>query len=326
MKKKPATLQPSAFDFTRSISQLFTQPGGLNFTIRLVLWSSVFFAALFGVFAKPLMEFFGAILQTSWATQHYGQSRSDVLEMYKNMLQYVPAFLPFYLGLWAVYASAETALHKRIFKNIDQGFLPLRFGRDELRVMYVQFMVMLMMFGVMILGILILFLTMLVAFASSGVLSTILVIVGFVVYIGALVYSVYFVIRMAPSAALSIYADKIKITGGWAITRKRTLALFGTYVFIYIIGYVVVGIVHVMLFSMVFEENYMLVMMGLSETSPEVFFATASEALKQPGTMVGLILGGILYIIALMTWWLSMAGAGNFAVQWWDEDRDENVF
>lgn len=326
MKKKPAVPKPSTFDFTRAISQLFTQAGGLNFTIRLVLWSSVFFAVLLGIFANTLMDFFSTMIQVSWDAKHGVQGVSDVVAVYKNMLQYVPAFLLFYLGLWAVYASAETALHKRIFKNVDHGFIPLRFGRDEMRVMYIQFMVMLMMFGVMVSGFIIFFLMLSIAMSLSGALSAILMVIGFVAYIGGFVYSVYFAIRMAPGAALSIYSGQTRITGGWAITRKRTLSLFGTYVFIYILGYVVVSIVQAILFSMVFAENYMLVIMGLSETSPEVFLATASEALKQPGTMVGLILGGVLYIIVSMTWWLSMAGAGNFAVQWWDGDRDENVF
>jgi hypothetical protein len=320
------TLQdrPSNFDFSAAITQLFTQAGGRDFAVRLVLWMAVFMTIGFAIMAKTMLGFMGDTIQASWVVNKNSGDVDAALQIYAGMLQYLPGYFLSMLLMWAVYASAETALHKRIFHGVDHGFIPLRFGRDELRVMGVQLVVYLMVLGVMFAGMLIAVILIVLA-EATGQLTVILAFLfgamAFIVYIGAFVYMAYFSVRMAPSAALSIATNETRFTGGWSITKKRTGSLFLAYLFIFIAGYIVVTIIQMTMFSVVFSENYMMVVMGLSEQNPEVLFKEAAEKIKNPGTMITLIIGGLLYILVTCIWWLSIVGVSDYAVQWWQKDN-----
>ena len=316
--------RPSNFDFGAAITQLFAQPGGRDFAIRLVLWMAVFMTIGFAIMAKTMMGFMGDSFQASWAIKQNPNDAEAVLQIYSGMVQYLPGYLLAMVIMWCVYASAETALHKRIFHGVDHGFIPLRFGRDELRVMGIQFVVYLMVTGVMLAGMLIALILVALA-GTTGQLTVILAFLfgamAFIVYIGTFVYMAYFSVRMAPSAALSIATDETRFKGGWAITKKRTGSLFLAYLFLFIAGYIVISIIQMTMFSFVFSENYMMVVMGLSEESPEVLFKAAAEKIKNPGTMISLIIGGLIYILVTCIWWLSLVGVGDYAVQWWQKDN-----
>ncbi len=319
---KTTTDKPSTFDFGAAISQLFSQAGGRNFAIRLVLWTSVFMAAVYALFGSAFISIMRELFEASWVVQQNPDNPEAALEIYKNMLQFLPSIFFMSLLLWCVYASAETALHKRIFKGVDHGFIPLRFGRDELRVMAVQLVVYLMVFGVYLLGVFVLMVLMLGIFSGSALLAALLVGIVFFGFLAFLVYLFYFSMRMAPGAALSIATDTISITGGWEITKKRTGSLFLGYLFVCIAGYIVISVVQIVVLSFVLPENYMLLAMGQTESSPTEIFAQAADRIKQPTIMLGLVIGGFVYMVTTVIWWLSFAGIGNYAVQWWQKDSE----
>ena len=141
-------------------------------------------------------------------------------------------------------------------------------------------------------------------------------------FLAMIVIPIYFGVRLAPAAALSVQREKFAPLAGWGITYKRPANLFLAYLFLYIAGYIVIAIVQMMVLGLVFSENAMLVIMGFSEQSPQEIFAQAVEKLKSPMIMLPLVLGGIVYMLVSITWWLSMSGVALYAVQWWDKDND----
>ena len=130
---------------------------------------------------------------------------------------------------------------------------------------------------------------------------------------------------MAPAAALSVKNQKLEITGGWAITKKRAGNLFLAYLLVFIIGYVVIAVIQMAAFSTILDENYFMLISGLSEENPRLVFEQAAEKLKSPGTIVVLVIAAIVYVIATVIWWLTIAGVANYAVQWWDETNEEGI-
>jgi len=317
------------FDFGRAISQLFSQPGGRDFAIRLILWTSVLLGITFAIIAKPYLSMMGDMLEGSWVSSQNPEDPEAALAIFTGLTKYILPMLLATLLMWAVYASAEAALHKRIFHNHDAGFFPLRFGADEIRVMGAQFVVYLMVFGIYILGVILIALVAgIIGMAGQGsgaaaALLGLIMLVGFVFFLWFLAY---FSIRMAPAAALSVKNDKLAVTDGWRITKKRTGNLFLAYLLIFIVGYVAISVVQMAAFSMILNENYFELMYGLGSENPRVVFEQAAEKLKQPGTIVLLIVGMIVYMIVTVIWWLTIAGVANYAVQWWEETSVENAF
>jgi hypothetical protein len=316
----------STFDFQRAISQLFGASTGKDFSIRLVLWTAVLIGVSFVLIAKPYVGMMGIVLEASWVTNKNPNDAEAIFGAYSGLGQYV---LPIFLAtmfMWAVYASAETALHKKIFRDEDAGFFPLRFGADEVRVMGAQFMVYLMVFGIYFGAAiaLVLFSALGAVLGSAGaVIGVLLAFVGLIVLLWFLPY---FSIRMAPAAALTVKRQQLTVTKGWGITHKRAGSLFLAYLLIFILGYVAVTIVQTMAFSSFLDESYLTLMTGLSDESPRVVFEQAAEKLKQPGTMIILIVCAILYAVVTAIWWLSIAGVANYAVQWEAEENEPSVF
>ena len=281
----------------------------------------------FILFAKPYFSFMGDMLESSWTSNQNPEDLDAALAIFTGMVKFIlPMFLASLL-MWAVYASAETALHKRVFLNYDAGFFPLRFGADEIRVMGAQFMVYLMVIGVYFLGIVAMVIIAVAAGVAGEAAAILAVILGILLFVGFIIYIwflAHFSIRMAPAAALTVKTGRLAVTDGWAITKKRTGNLFLAYLLIFIVGYVVISVVQMAAFSAVLNENYFALMSGLSDDNPRIIFEQIGAKLKQPGTMIWLVISAVLYVIVSVVWWLSIAGVANYAVQWWDETSDES--
>lgn len=317
-------VKPSLFDFGAAISQLFSQDGGRDFAIRLVLWASALMGAGFIFMAKPYMAMMGKIIDAAWIANKNPNDANAVLEVYSGMGQYILPMFLFSIILWAIYASAETALHNRVLNNIDHGFFPLRFGRAELRVVGTQFLVY-------IIAIVVLFIIEIIALAL--ILGTVLagqtnIILGLIVGLFALIavlaifiIPTYIAVRLAPGAAISVKENKFAPLAGWQITKGRTGNLFLAYLFLFIAGYIVISIIQLTFMGMIFPENYMLTIMGYSEQNPQEIFASVAEKLKQPKIIFALSIGATLYFVSSMIWWLAISGIGTYAVKWWDRDQ-----
>lgn len=317
------TPKGSVFDFGAAISQLFTQNGGYNFAIRLVLWTAALMGLAFALLAKPYMEFMGKIITAQWASNTNSDPEA-ILSAYGGMGKLILPMLLATLLMWVIYASAETALHKKHLRNIDHGFFPLRFGRDELRVMGTQFLVYLAAFTTLIVMELIV-IALFAGTAFAGKAHILFgIIVGLFAFIALLAFFVipaHIAVRLAPSAAIGVKENRFAPFSGWDITKGRTGYLFLAYLFSFIAGYVVISIIQVTAMGLVLSENYMLVVMGYSEQNPQELFASITEKLKNPGILFGLVVGAILYLCFSILWWLSICGIGTYAVRWWDSDN-----
>ncbi|HHL42413.1 MAG TPA: hypothetical protein ENJ42_02250 [Hellea balneolensis] len=286
-------------------------------------------SAGFLIMGKAYIAFMAIVLNAGWVANQNPGDAEAMLNAYSGIGQHIPMLLLGTLLVWAAYAAAETAFHKKVFHNIDYGLIPLRFGRAELRTMLVQFVVYLFIFGI-ILGFFIVFGVLVALMAVLGGMSKILaILVGLilvVLYFAMFFYLVYASVRLAPASALTVATNELHFKGGWAITKGRTGSLFLAYLFIYIVGYIVITLVQMTAMSSLLGENSTLVMMGLSEQSPADMFASVAEKLKEPTTMITLVIGGIIYMIALATWYLAIAGVGSYAVQWWRADDEVSQF
>ena len=327
-KTMASTYKAPTFDFTRAISQLFAQPGGRDFAFRLILWTSIIMGVIFVFLAKPYLNLMGAMLESTWISNQNPEDPELALAIYIGMTKHILPIIFATLGMWALYASAETALHKRVFFDYDAGFIPLRFGADEFRVMGAQFMVYLMVFGVYISGLVLLLIAGLIVGATAEAIPILGVIIGILIIVGLFVflwYLAYFSIRMAPAAALTVKNQRVEITGGWKITKKRAGNLFLAYLLIFIIGYVAISVIQVAAISSILDENYFALIYGLSEENPRVIFEQVAVKMKQPGTIIMLVLASVIYVVTTVVWWLSIAGVANYAVQWWDETNEPDI-
>ena len=316
--------KPSQFDFSLAISQLFAQEGGRNFTFRLVMWAAALMGVGFAFIAKPYLGMMGKIIDGAWQVNKNGGDPDAIIAAYGGIGAFVLPVLFFSLVLWAVYASAETALHKRVLKNIDHGFFPLRFGKAELRVMATQFIVyFLCMLALIAIELLMIALIAGAAFAGQGniLFGIIIGIFAVISVVAFFVVPIHIAVRLAPGAAISVKEERFSPLAGWAITKGRTGYLFLAYLFLFIAGYVVISIIQLSVMGLVFSENYMFTMMGYSEQNPQEIFSQIAEKLKQPKIIFAMALGLILYLIFSMTWWLSICGIGAYALKWWKHDQ-----
>lgn len=319
----------STYDFGKSISQLFSTSGGKNFAIRLILWTAAFMSIGFIVMGKAYIGMMAKVMDAGWIANQNPTDPSEILRAYSGIGQYMPMVILGSLFMWAVYAAAETALHKKIFFGTDHGFLPLRFGKDELRTMLVQFLAYLIVFGAMLAWIIV----FIVGIAILGLLANIakplavlVIIFAIVAYIALFVVLTIVAVRISPASALTIAQDKVSIKGALAVSKRRTGSLFLSYLFIYIIGYIAMSIVQMSVISSLFSSDAVMAIMGLSEDKPTELFAQVAEKLKNPTVIITLVIGGIVYMLAMVTWYLSIAGVGNYAVQWWKADDEVSSF
>ncbi|MBL4869708.1 MAG: hypothetical protein JKX72_02005 [Robiginitomaculum sp.] len=313
----------SVFDFGAAISQLFTQNGGYNFAARLVLWTAALMGLAFALLAKPYMNFMSTIITAQWASNTNSDPEA-ILSAYGGMGKLILPMLLATLLMWMIYASAETALHKKHLRNFDHGFFPLRFGRDELRVMGTQFLV----YVAAIAAFIVMEIILIALFTGTALASTVHILFGIIVGLFALiallalfVIPVHIAVRLAPSAAIGVKENRFAPFSGWDITKGRTSYLFLAYLFSFIAGYVVISIIQITAMGFVLSENYMLVVMGYSEQNPQEIFASMAEKLKSPGIIFGLVVGAVLYFCFSILWWLSICGIGTYAVKWWDGDN-----
>ena len=316
--------QASQFDFGAAISQLFSQGGGRDFAIRLVLWASALMGVGIIFMAKPYMKMMEKFINGAWIANSNPNDGAAILDAYSGMGQYILPILLLSIVLWAVYVSAETALHKRALKNIDHGFFPLRFGMAELRVMGTQFIVYLIaMLALFVLEIIMIALFAGTVFAgkASIIFGLVVGLFAFVSLLALFIIPIYIGVRLAPGAAISVKENKFAPLAGWSITKGRTGYLFLAYLFLFVAGYIVMTIIQLTFMGMIFSENYMMTIMGYSEQNPQEIFAVVAEKMKQPKIIFALSIGAVLYFITSMIWWVSISGVGTYAVKWWDTDH-----
>lgn len=228
------------YEITDAMFGAFRAPGGSRFFWTLMGWTTALFTLVYVLFLPPIIRayvsMFGALMQIDETNPDPEQS----LEAVSNMLGIIPWFFLLMIGSLAVISVVRAAFYRNYFFGEDGGRFPFRFGGDELR----QFLAMLGYYGLFMLGyfgimfILGIFIGVLGATSNGANLGIAMALMG-LLYIGLLVFLVWYGIKFAPAAALTGLRRKTHVLAARHISKHRFWALFGSIIVAGIIGYVV---------------------------------------------------------------------------------------
>jgi len=206
----------------------YSGPKSFSFVLKSVLFYAIGLALLSLIFGQSILE----------ANIAY---QEQILHNPKNA---TPAFfallgksLPYFLGLWVLWAMIEAALFRRIYRGPDNSMFPWRFGKDELRVMlcqlvaYIVFIVALFMSWLVFLAIVMFF-----SVFSNG---TILWLLELLSVVGTVIITAAVMIRFAPAASRSVAQNRIALGSVWPVAYKRFWPAFGSYAILAIVGAII---------------------------------------------------------------------------------------
>lgn len=307
------------FDVGAAMSVPLNMPGGRNFFLRLLAWGLALILLTYAVLGRSFIGAYKEILISSIELDETNPDPEAVMAMMGHLGAIITPMLLMTLVLWIVFVMIETAMHKNVFRGTDNGMLPLRFGKDEARVMLAQFVLALCMVGVyflVIIGIVLIFTLVAVSSQISSVLAIVLgiaAIFGTVYLFGLLIHVC---LRWAPAAAMSVRDDKQYIFEGWRITKGRGWPLFGSYLVTGIIGYIVIYTVMTLGVMLAFGNmEFMLALSGLNVENPREVFDRMGDMLSSPRVKATLVFFTILYGVSVIVWYMCFWGIGNYAAQ-----------
>lgn len=315
----PRPLPMTAFDVGAAITQPFRLPGGRNFLIRLVLWSTALLLLVYFAFGRQFIGAYIEMFQSLSALEAGGDAESPeaIMAAMKPMMSIMGTAFLLWIFSWVLMVSTETAMHKNILHGTDHGVFPLRFGADELRVMLAQFVVALITYGVMMVGYFVFAILAVMAGAGAqaggaavGGIAGLLALFAFIAMMSGALLAV---IKLSPAAALSVRDGNIRTVEGWKATYKRFWPMFGSFLIVGVGGYVVMAVIMTVAMMMVFAG--ISDMGGLQDVSNEEALATFLEAMKKPGVMIPLVISLMLYVACTILWYLCFWGIPNYAAQ-----------
>jgi hypothetical protein len=312
----------AAFDFNGAAGGTFMTPGGKDFALRLWFWMSAFLSIVFIVTIPMFVGSYGDVLEQSWLSNRAvfsGQEPPDPEGMMTALGKILPGTFVWFLGLWVVVAAGEAAFYRRYFQNQEAARQPLRFGREELRVMLCQLAVWALLYFGLIVG------TIIVSVLAGvfAVLSPILMgLIFFFGFIGLFLFWIALAIRLAPAAALSTRQSKTHVLAANKVTKNRFWNLFVAYLVTYLGGYIGYYVINMISIGIATGDmNFVWALSGLGEENPRVLFDAAAERMKGPLGMTLGILAMIINAAAMSAWVLLVAGVNAYAVKWWDGDN-----
>lgn len=307
------------FDVGKAIFWGFKSPTNRNFIIRLLLWTTVLFLIVYAIFGRGFIAGYAELLQSTYDVEQSNDPEA-AMALFGVMGRWFSSMILMMLAGWAIFASAETAYHKNALHGIDHGFIPLRFGVQELSVMLVQLVVYICVMGAYMAGGLALILVVLLGAAFSGIseilgaiLAGLLGIVGFVVWIAALFLVS---VRLAPAAAMTVRDGEIRIFQAWSLTKPYFWPMLGSFLIVFLVGYVLIYVVMILFIMLAFGDTAAIeIFSGVSNENPEEVFGAMKELMKTPRVILFLVTGMISYFTVMWLWYLGLWGVSNMAVQ-----------
>ncbi len=309
----------SNYDMGDALKHWLVASTSSNFLKRVALWTSVLFLLVYAIFGRGFFAGYGEFLQSMYEMQSAPDDVETAKAVFREMGAWFKSMIFVTLTGWAVFASAETAFHKNTLHKIDHGAFPLRFGKTELHVMIAQLAVYLSALGTYIGAAL--FMVLAIAIGAliasfSKILGGIFMVVFVLLGAFAMIAGMFVVmVRLSPASAMTVRDDKLRIFDAWKVSKPHFWPMFGSYLVIGIIGYVVIYVVMLTFMFMVFGDLAVFnVIMGLSHESPNEVFGAIKGTLKTPRVMSLLIIGSISYLLVTVTWYMALWGIPNMAV------------
>ena len=246
-KEKPVFTHK--FDIGDAMATPWNMPGGKNFLVRIVLWGTALMLLCYAIFGRKFISTYADFLIASADMQN---ADTDAMgeatkEMMSQMGGLFASMALMSLFVWMVMISVETAMHKNVFRGTDHGAFPLRFGRDELRVLLAQLVIFVIVFLVYILFVVligVLFGVLMVGASAAGAgMGALIGIVAFIAIIAFGVLLVRLVQGWGPAAAMSVRDDKQRIFDGWPLVKGRNWPVFGTFLVVGLLGYILIYVI-----------------------------------------------------------------------------------
>ena len=315
--------QETQFNISTAISQPFKLPGGPRFLIKLLLWTAGLFLLVYSVFGTQFVsayiEMFRNILEleNSGAMQDEAAAMGAIMGPMMSIMGL--ATLIWFLSIFIV-VSAETAFHKNIFRGTDHKIFPLRFGKDELRVLVARLVVGIICYAAMMAGYFIFIMLVVVAGVSAqaaGGLAVIFGILGFLALFATFGAALLILVRLSPAAALSVRNDDIRTVEGWKITKNKFWPMIASYLIVGVAGYIIMSAFSMLgFFAMFADGSFFVLMSEIDETSdPAEVFRKFGDMFRRPTVFIPLMIIGALYTIGTVLWYMCFWGIPNYAAQ-----------
>lgn len=321
------TKQP--YDFGRAIFLPFKSgPGSTAFVLKSALFYALALTVFFALFGRmligPMEDFFVVIMEIETASDE--EELALVVKMFGAMGRVILPYMLIMLGGWAIWVMIESALHRRVLLGErPTGLFPWRFGADEWRTILAQLILYMCYQGLYFVVYMVFVMGILLA-ALMGSVSVVFGVVGGIVAFGLIVagigFMVWVLVRLAPTAALSVANGEFAIGQAWPVVKGRIWPTVGAYAFHYIVSSIVFYIVMAIV-GVAFVGSIMGKFTGLSDNSSgEEVWQLVKTVFSEPSTLVGLTISGFILFFIAGIWMQLIAGISTYVTDLYKRDLE----
>lgn len=270
------------YDFGEAILRPWKLPGGSNFILRVLGSVILIWVVMFAILGPVLVKAYIAMFQQIVELENSGQDPESFGAVMSLLSPILGSYMLMGLLSWAVNASAEAAMHKNTFYDFDGGLFPLRFGIAELRIMGIQFV------------------------------AGLLIMVGFIFLV---IPGIYLGVKLSAASAMSVRDDRFRLFESMDATKGYGWIMLGSFIVIYIIGYVIMNIVmYGGMFAIIGDGSIFSAIESLSgDSTGEEIWSVVKSVLFKPQIFITLIITTLLYSVATILMYFHFWSVGNYA-------------
>lgn len=321
------TKQP--YNFGRAIFLPFQSgPGSAGFVFKSAFFYALALTVFFALFGRlligPMGDFIAVIMEMESASE--AEELALIGKMFGAMGRIILPYMLIMLGGWAIWSMIESALHRRVL--LDErptGLFLWRFGADEWRTILAQLILFMCYQGLYFVVYMVFILGILLA-ALMGSASVIMGVIGGIVAFGLIVAGlglmIWVLVRLAPTAALSVANRKFSIGEVWPVAKGRIWPTVGAYAFHYFVSTIVFYIIMAIV-GFAFVGSIMGKFTGLSDNSSgEEVWQLIKTAFSEPSTLVGLTIAGFTLFFITAIWMMLIAGISTHVTDLYKRDLE----
>ena len=328
MDNLPAQIK-QPYDFSRAIFLPFKSgEGSAAFVFKSALFYALALTVFFALFGRmlmgPLEDFIAVMMEMETASEE--EALAMIGKMFGAMGRIMLPYMLIMLGGWAIWVMIETALHRRVLLGErPNGLFPWRFGANEWRTVLAQLILYMCYQGLYFVVYIVFVMGILVA-ALMGSVSLILGIVGgviaFALIVAGIGLMVWVLVRLAPTAALSVANGEFAIGEVWPVVKGRIWPTVGAYAFHYIVSSIVFYIIMAIV-GVAFVGSIMGAFFNIDDSlNGEEVWEVVKNVFSEPGTMVGLTIAGFILFFVAAIWMQLIAGISTHVTDLYKRDME----
>jgi len=323
----PQTKQP--YDFGRAIFLPFNSgPGSTAFVFKSALFYALALTVFFALFGRmligPMGDFIAVMIELETASE--AEELAMVGKMFSAMGRIILPYLLIMLGGWAIWSMIESALHRRVLLGErPTGLFVWRFGADEWRTILAQLILFMCYQGLYFVVYMVFVVGILLA-ALMGAASLILGVIGGIIAFGLIIAGmglmVWVLVRLAPTAALSVANGEVAIGEVWPVAKGRIWPTIGAYAFHYFVSTIVFYFIMAIV-SIAFIGSIMGKFMDLGDdASGEEVWQVFKSVFSEPSTLIGLTIAGFIMFFIAAIWMQLIAGISTHVTDLYKRDLE----